>query len=562
MRSKGHSRGFSIRHGVMLGFMALGALLLLMRLLYMQLYQQDFLEHQGVLRTYRQVPLMAFRGMIADRNGDPLAVSTPVDSIWVDPKQIDWTVPGWDRLFRLLALPRAETIAKIKAHSSRDFYYLKRQVEPSLATRIEALRVPGVYRQREYRRYYPSGEVAAQLIGFTNIDDQGQDGLELAFNRWLKGESGYKQVIRDRYGAQIESLARAKDARDGQTITLSIDKRLQYLAYRELVAAIERNQAKAGSVILLDPKTGEILALANYPSYNPNQRQRKVDASLRNRAMTDTFEPGSVMKPFSAANLILNGGYTPDTPVDTTPGRFFVAGKLVRDVHNFGLLDLRGVLRKSSNVGITKLTLTLKPELLMQCLQAFGFGQMTDSGFPGETSGRLMPPLVWRPFEVATLSFGYGLSVTAMQLAQAYAVLADGGKKHSMTFLKQEDPKSLPYEQVIPKEVADQVADMLHSVSAPGGSARLARIVGYEIAGKTGTVKKLSASGYTTDQYLSLFAGFAPVEDPKIVGVIMIDDPTGGQYYGGAVAAPVFGRVVGGALRILNVPVSDVDAVS
>ncbi len=526
---------------------------LLVRLGYLQVVEQDFLRRQGFLRTFRQIPLNAFRGMIVDRNGEPLAVSTPVDSVWVDPKQVDWHQNAWQQAFALLTLNPESTREKIQQQISRDFYYLKRQISPEVAKKIDALQLSGVYLQREYRRYYPAGEVAAQLVGFTNIDDIGQDGLELAFDKFLRGSPGYKQIIRDRYGSQIEGLARAKEPQDGHNIILSIDKRLQYLAYRELAQAVVDQGAKAGALVLLDAKTGEVMAMANYPSYNPNQRNRQVKENLRNRIMTDTFEPGSVMKSFSMANALIHSHYPPGYTIDASPGWMKVGTNIVKDIHHFGVLDLPGILRKSSNVGIAQLTLPLKPDYLVNTLTQFGFGEITYSGFPGESSGYLPSPTVWRPFELATLSFGYGLSVTQIQLAQAYSIIAANGQKRPITFLKQSHP--VAGTTVVSPEAMRELSAMLHSVTQAGGSGTRARIPGYEVAGKTGTVKKIGDSGYSTNHYLSLFGGYAPFENPRLVAVIMIDDPSGSRYYGGEIAAPVFSRVMGEALRILNVPI-------
>ncbi len=540
------------RHLTVLIGLGIMALLLVGRLTYLQVFEQDFLERQGFLRTFRKTPLMAFRGMIADRNGEPLAVSTPVDSVWVDPKQLDWQEPGWKQVFHWLRLDARTTQQKIEQQAGKEFLYLKRQISPEHAKKIEKLQLSGVYLQREYRRYYPTGEASSQLIGFTNIDDQGQDGLELAFEKYLRGKPGYKQIIRDRYGSQVEDLGRTREPQDGHNILLSIDKRLQYLAYRELAQTVVNHDAKAGSLVLLDVTTGEVLAMANYPSYNPNQRNRQVKENLRNRVMTDTYEPGSVMKTFSMVNALSHHYYPDSYSIDTSPGWMTVGTNVVRDVRNYGVLDLTGILRKSSNIGIFQLNAPLDPNTLPTTLALFGFGEPTYSGFPGESAGSLPSHIRWRPFDVATLSFGYTMTATQMQVAEAYAILAANGQKRPVTFLKQSQPVSGI--QVVDPKIIKRVNAMLHAVTQDGGGGQRARVPGYEVAGKTGTSRKVTEGGYSANKHRAFFAGFAPYNDPRFVAVVMIDEPQKGGYYGGLIAAPVFSRVMGEALRIFNVP--------
>jgi cell division protein FtsI (penicillin-binding protein 3) len=496
--------------------------------------------------------LPAHRGMILDRQGEPLAVSTQVESVWVNPRELVGVQEGITALARLLSLDRDHVQQLVATHAGREFVYLQRHISPALAEQVRAMDTMGVFLQKEYKRYYPAGEVAAQVIGFTNIDDVGQEGLELAYGDWLRGEPGAKRVIKDGQRHTIEDVESIRRPRPGKDLSLSIDRRIQYLAYRELLAAMKEHDARSASAVVLDVRTGEILAMVNQPSYNPNNRQRLNRQTLRNRAVTDVFEPGSTMKPFIVACALADGPYTPETPVDTAPGWFRVGRNTVRDVHDYGLLDVAGVIRKSSNVGITKIALSLPAERIWSTLSGVGFGKATASGFPGEASGLLANYRTWKEFATATLAFGYGVSVTPLQLAQAYATLAAGGVRRPVTFLRQDAPPE--GRRVISRRIAQQVVGMLEQAAGPEGTAPAAQVTGYRVAGKTGTVHKSVAGGYAHDKYLSVFAGLAPASDPRLVMVVMVDEPGKGDYYGGLVAAPVFSRVMSGALRLMAIP--------
>ncbi len=536
--------------------MGLAAVSLVWRAVCLQVLDKEFLLSQADARHLRVVSLPAHRGKILDRNGEPLAISTPVESVWVNPQVLGAELQRLPELTKLLSLDRGKVQDLLSSRADREFIYLRRHVSPDLASRVAALKIPGVHLQREYRRYYPGGEVTAHLTGFTNIDDSGQEGIELAYDEWLGGEPGAKRVVKDGNHRIIEDVEGISRPRPGKDLTLSIDRRIQYLAYRQLKAAMQEHQARAASAVVLDVKSGEVIAMVNQPSFNPNNRQRLRSASMRNRAVTDVFEPGSTMKPFIAASALESGRYLPETPVSTTPGWMRVGANTVRDVHDYGELDLSGVIRKSSNVGISKVALSLPAEDIWSFLTELGFGAQTYSGFPGEATGLLSNHGGWNAIETATLSFGYGVSVTALQLAQAYAVLATGGIKRSVTFLREGEVTE--ERRVLPEAVALQVRNMLEQAAGPNGTAPQARVAGYRVAGKTGTVKKSSAGGYSSKQYLAVFAGMAPASDPRFVMVVMVDDPSNGKYYGGQVAAPVFSRVMAGALRLMAVPPDDV----
>lgn len=533
-------------------FLALLAAGLVWRMVYLMVENRTFLLEQGNARVLRVVDTPAYRGMIMDRNNKPLAVSTPVESIWINPAQLSLESSDLTALCRLLELDSNEVKQRIQQASDRQFLYLKRRISPDLAAQVKQLNIPGMYFLREYRRYYPEGEIAAHVLGFTNIDDQGQEGLELAYNDWLRGVPGKRQVIKDRLGNIIANVHVLKDPQPGHDLVLSIDRRIQYLAYRELKAAVDKFQATSGSVVVVDVKTGEVLAMVNQPSYNPNNRPQEHDGRYRNRAITDVFEPGSTAKAFSVSNAMMYGNYQPTTPVDTRPGWLRVAGKLVRDIHNAGYIDVTRVLQKSSNVGVTKLTLSVPPETLWNTLHSLGFGQPTSVSFPGESTGFLPFNKKWHPFTLATMSFGYGFSVTNLQLAQAYTTLAAGGVKVPLSLLKVDTPKM--GEQVISTEIARQVVTMLETVVEEGGSAVKATVPGYTVAGKTGTVRIVGPHGYDAHRHIGLFVGMAPAANPRLVISVMINDPQKVSYYGGIVAAPTFSKVMAGALRILEVP--------
>jgi cell division protein FtsI (penicillin-binding protein 3) len=549
---------FSMQQGrrlVLVGVMLAALLTLVWRAVSLQVLDKEFLQNQGQARHMRVVTLPAHRGMILDRQGDPLAVSTPVESVWVNPQELVGVQAGLTGLARLLKLDRDHVQQLVARHAKREFVYLRRHVSPTLAGQVRDMDIPGVYLQKEYKRYYPAGEVAAHVVGFTNIDDIGQEGLELAFGDWLSGKPGAKRVIKDGQRHAVEDVESIRRSQPGKDLELSIDRRIQYLAYRELKAAMKEHKAQSASAVVLDVSSGEILAMVNQPSYNPNNRQRLQRKTMRNRAVTDVFEPGSTMKPFIIVSALEAGRYTPETPVSTSPGWFRVGRNTVRDVHDYGLLDVSGVITKSSNVGISKIALSLETQRIWSLYTELGFGVPTDSGFPGESAGLLTSHRGWNEIETATLAFGYGMSTTPLQLAQAYATIAGGGIKRPVTFLRQDNPPT--GKRIFPARVADQLITMLETVTAPGGTALQARVAGYRVAGKTGTVKKSVAGGYADDKYLAVFAGMAPASNPRLVMVVMVNQPGNGKYYGGQVAAPVFAKVLSGALRLLAVPPDD-----
>jgi cell division protein FtsI (penicillin-binding protein 3) len=536
--------------------MGLAAVTLVWRAVCLQVLDKDFLQSQADARHLRVVSLPAHRGKILDRNGEPLAISTPVESVWANPQVLGGEMQRIPELSKLLSLDAAKVQQLVASRADREFVYLDRHISPELAGQVKALKIPGVHLQREYRRYYPGGEVTAHVTGFTNIDDIGQEGIELAYEEWLGGEPGAKRVVKDGNHNIIEDVESIRRPRPGKDLVLSIDRRIQYLAYRALKSAMKEHQARAATAVLLDVKSGEVIAMVNQPSFNSNNRQQLRSSSMRNRAVTDVFEPGSTMKPFIAASALQSGRYRADTLVATSPGWMRVGVNSVRDVHDYGELDVTGVIRKSSNVGISKIALALPAEEIWETLSELGFGAQTFSGFPGEASGLLSYHGGWNAIETATLSFGYGVSVTSLQLAQAYAVLATGGIKRSVTFLR--DGEVTEERRVMPAAVTRQVIDMLEEAVGPNGTAPQARVPGYRVAGKTGTVKKSTAGGYSSNQYLAVFAGMAPASDPRFVMVVMVDDPSNGKYYGGQVAAPVFSSVMAGALRLMAVPPDDV----
>ncbi|MFT6351554.1 MAG: cell division protein FtsI (penicillin-binding protein 3) [Neptuniibacter pectenicola] len=479
-------------------------------------------------------------------------MSAPVATIWADPKMMDLQHVNIAKLAILLKSNKQKLTAKLSANRAKRFLYLQRQGTPELAEKVRALRIPGVHVDREYKRYYPAAEVTTHLVGFTNLDGKGQEGLELAYEDWLKAEPGKQLVMKDRLGRTIKHVREVKSAQHGNNIELSIDLRLQYLAYRELKAAVKAHKADGGSLVMLDVKTGEVLAMVNQPSYNPNDPRQRVSSALRNRALTDTFEPGSTVKPMTVAAALMSGQYTPDTLVDTSPGYLRVKRKTIRDHRNYGEIDVSTIITKSSNVGVTKLTMSLPEGSVRNLYHNVGLGQATGIGFPGESSGYLPYLNKRQVVERATLSYGYGLSVTPLQLAQSYLALANDGVMSPVNLIRQKEAGK-PV-RVMPASVAQDVRVMMETVISSKGTGRRAAVPGYRVAGKTGTVHKVGRGGYIDDQYMSTFAGLAPVSNPRLVTVVMIDNPKGQEYYGGEVAAPVFSRAMGGALRLLNVP--------
>ncbi len=519
-----------------------------------QIFETDFLQQEGDRRHLRVMEIPAHRGMILDRRGEPLAVSTPVDSIWVNPRVISTKGEDLTALSKVLGRNVKGLQKKLRQRQNRSFMYLKRRANPDLSEKVMQVvrseKLAGVELQREYRRFYPSGEVFAHVVGFTNIDDKGQEGMELAFNNWLSGTSGSKRVIRDGRARVVADVENIQSPRPGQELTLSLDWRVQFMAYRALKVAVNKHKARSGSVVVLDVKTGEVLAMVNQPAFNPNGSKRG-GGRIRNRAMTDLFEPGSTIKPFVVASALDKGLIQPGTKINTAPGRFKVGKNLIKDIRNYGVIDIATVIRKSSNVGISKIALGIPPVDLWESFLGLGFGTSTNSGFPGEVGGRLAAFDQWSKFDHATLAFGYGLSVTPLQLARAYSVLASDGLSRPVTIQRRET--AVDGTRVFSASTARTVRSMLEAVVSSQGTAPAAAIKGYRVAGKTGTVRKSISGGYAEDRFFSVFAGMAPATNPRLVTVVMIDEPSAGKYYGGQVAAPVFSTVMGGALRLLNV---------
>ncbi|MBN1378472.1 MAG: penicillin-binding protein 2 [Gammaproteobacteria bacterium] len=545
---------FAIRRYSVVVCILAGLTLLTARAYELQVLNSDFLHSQGTARQQRVVAVPAHRGTISDRNNEPLAISTPVDSIWVNPEEFLSDPSTLYRLAQQLELDPQSIQSKLAGTEDREFIYIVRQLPPSRAAEINKSGLPGVYLQREYRRYYPTAEVAAHILGFTDIDDHGQEGIELAYDAWLAGHPGAKRVVRDRLGQVIENVDSIEAANPGHDLTLSIDRRLQFLAYRELKAAVQKHNAESGSLVLLDSFTGEVLAMVNQPAFNPHKRDELHGDRYRNRAVTDVFEPGSTMKPFTAAAALEYDYLKPTSKVNTSPGLVRVSGHDIKDLRNYGVLDLQGIFLHSSNVGATKVALSMPASELWHTYNRFGFGHSTGSGFPGESIGTLNHFDQWSKLEQATMSFGYGLSVTALQLAHAYSILANGGFDRPITLVRQDEPAVA--QRVLSAETAETLRNSLSSV-VDDGSGRLAKVPGYRIAGKTGTVRKLTKSGYSNESHMSVFAGMAPLSNPRLVMVVVVNKPSGEQYYGGQVAAPVFGNVIADALRLLNIPPDD-----
>ena len=524
----------------------------------LQLVDNDFYRQQGDARFVREIPIAVSRGMITDRNGEPLAVSSPVESIWANPQELLRNPGRLPQLADALGLPLDQLTRKLGQRSDKEFVYLKRRINPDEAKAILALDIPGVSSQREFRRFYPQGEVLSQVLGFTNIDDRGQEGVELAFDDWLRGTPGIKKVIRDRRGRIVENVDLVRPAAPGHDLTLSIDRRIQYLTYRELKHALLETGASSASAVVLDIATGEVLAMANLPTFNPNAVDGSRRDAHRNRAVTDVLEPGSTMKPITIAAALTKGIVTPTTPIDLNPGWIKLGKYTIRDHQNYGLQTVTGVITKSSNVGATKISARLDDQYFYDFIRRFGYGSKPGSGFPGESAGVLPSPARWSRTSKATISYGYGLSATPLQIAVAYSALANGGVLTTPTFVKGEHGQT---RQVIDPTVAHEVMKMMQTVTEKGGTATQAAILGYHVAGKTGTARKFNGRGGYSQRYVAYFAGVVPVDNPRFATVVVINDPDPGKggYFGGLVSAPVFKSVMEGSLRLMDVPPDDIE---
>ncbi len=547
------------RHKLFFGLVCLFAAVVFGRAFVLQVQQKSFLQKQGAARQQRTIPVAATRGRILDRNLSPLAVSTPINSVWADPRKLSLAPERYEGLARALN-KGAQRVADIvdRAPENRGFVYLARHVDPEVAKRVSALKIDGVNLQREYRRYYPSGEVASHVLGSTNIDGKGIEGLESLWDELLTGTEGERRVIRDLKGRAFSEIEYINKESDGNDLVLSLDRRIQYVAYRELKRAVETHSAKSGSVVVMNSRTGEVLALANQPAFNPNASSGPQIGNRRNRAITDPVEPGSTMKPFTVAASMELGVVDTETVIDTTPGTYQIGPLRVKDFRDYGELSLEGILKKSSNVGVTKVSLLSDPADIWAVLNRLGFGSDTGSLFPGENYGVLRHGSAWRQVEQATISYGYGLSATPLQLARAYSALANDGVMPEVTFLKREEA-GYKGERVLDPQVARGVRRMLESVVEPGGTGERARVAGYRVAGKTGTSHKPAPGGYRKDKYYAFFAGMAPASNPELVVVVMIDEPSGDQYYGGDVAAPAFSAIMAGALRVLGLTMDAIE---
>jgi cell division protein FtsI (penicillin-binding protein 3) len=530
---------------IALGFVGLAG-----RAAWVQVFANDFFQKQGEVRFARTLELAANRGRILDRNGLLLATSVPAPSIWAIPEDVERDPKKLAQMAKLLEMPLADLEKKLE-NEDKTFVWLKRQVDETVAQQVAALNLKGVYQRKEYKRQYPEGEAAAHVVGFTNVEDRGQEGVELAFNKELAGRPGSRRVIKDRLGRVVEDVGDQVRPVDGRDLQLSVDSKVQFFAYQKLRDAIIENKAKAGSVVVLDVATGEILALANYPSYAPNKRQNLSGAQLRNRALTDTFEPGSTMKPFVISLAMERGLVTPQTTIQTAPGRMTIGGSTISDAHPQGLLTVNQVIQKSSNVGTVKIAMQMQPREMWEMFSQVGLGQKPQLPFPGAVSGKLRAYKTWRPIEQATMSYGYGLSVSLFQLARAYTVFAREGDLAPVTLLKSEGAAAGV--RVMDAKTARAVRHMLHLVTLSGGTAPKAQTMGYSVGGKTGTAHKQEGKGYADKKYRGFFVGMAPVENPRIVVAVMIDEPSGGKYFGGDVAAPVFSATVQQTLRMLGV---------
>lgn len=563
VRTLGNSRGVSYssspllaaktppwRSRFLVALVGLAFMGLLARAAYVQVFASEFFQRQGEARYAHTMELPASRGRIHDRNGQVLATSVAVPSIWAIPKEVDADPDKRRALAKLLGLSSQELDKKLDPASR--FVWLRRQADDDTANAIKALGLKGVFQDREYKRKYPEGEAAAHVVGFTNIEDRGQEGIELAFQKELQGRDGSRSVVRDRLGRVVEDIGELVPASNGRDVELSVDSKVQFFAYQRIRDAVAEHKAKAGSVVVLDVQTGELLALANFPSYNPGERKNLSGAQLRNRALTDIFEPGSTMKPFIAALALESGRVTPDTPIQTAPGRMTITGSTISDAHPHGVLSVREVIQKSSNVGTVKMAMQMPAREMHEMFTAIGLGQRPQLDFPGAVTGKLRPYKSWRPIEQATMSYGYGLSASLLQLARAYTVFARDGDVIPITMTKRPDAQPISGIKVFSPNTAKEVRLMLQMAAGDGGTAPKAQVPGYSVGGKSGTAHKQEGRGYT-NKYRSWFVGLAPISKPRIVVAVMVDEPTGGVYYGGAVAGPVFSQVVAQSLRLLNV---------
>lgn len=544
----------SMRARVPLYVMGVVLVAIAARSIQLQVFEQDFWHQQGESRFLRQMEIPAHRGVITDRHGEPLAISTPVESLWVNPQNFNADAAQRTRLAALLEISVMELEKRIM-QKNKQFVYVKRLLSPETVARIKTLNIDGIGFERGFRRYYPENELTAHVIGFSNVDDRGQAGIEWQYDQTLSGRIGSRKVIKDAYKRVIENVEAFDPPKAGEELQLSLDKHIQFIAYKSLLNAITKHAAASGSVVVLDIKTGEIYAMVNYPSYNPHLRAENPISAMRNRAVTDLFEPGSTIKPFIVATALASGRFDMRSLIDTSPGMMRVGNRSIRDLHDYGTIDLTTILQKSSNVGASKIALAMDGRTTWLALQKLGLGQTTDSGFPGEASGKLRHFVQWTEVDKASIAYGYGLSVTALKLAQAYAALANGGMMPAVSFVKRAG--SADREQVISPPIAKIVAGMLETVVSSGGTGQMAQVKGYRMAGKTGTVRKFIQGKYSKEHYLSLFAGFGPVTRPRLAVVVTIDGAEKGGYYGGVVAGPVFAEVMTGALRSLNVMPDD-----
>ncbi len=553
-----NSRRWSLRRGfVMVVFVGLGCSLLI-RALQLQVFSHDYYQDQGSQRQLRHVSISAHRGMLLDRNGEPLAISTPIQTIVADPRKLIDAPQKVSEMADILSMDASKLLARVQRlnNQKRGYMYVKRHVLPPLVDQVLALEAEGITIEREFRRFYPSGHAAAHVVGFTDIDDKGREGLEMAYDQWLQGKPGKRKVMRDRTGRYIEGVGVIDKAEPGRDLRLSLDKQLQYFADRALAAAVEEHQAESANLVVMNVKTGEVLAMVNYPTYNPNDMGDRSNGAQRNRSITDVFEPGSTMKPFTMAAALDSGKFVADDIVFTSPGHYTIGKYKISDVRDNGWLDLTGIITKSSNVGISKVARQLEPEQMWSVFDSFGFGRPTGSEFPGEVAGYFNHPTLWHHIEQASVSYGYGLSVSALQLVRAYAALANQGSMPSVSFIAVDEAEAT--QQVVDPKIAASVQSMLENAVVKGTGHR-AKVPGYRVAGKTGTSRRSQSGGYAEDRHVSLFAGFAPVSDPEFAAVVVIHDPKAGQYFGSVVAAPVFSDVMGHALRLQGIEPDDID---